>query len=117
MPASCIMASMPELSSRLTHFTDSVIRRMTRINNEHGGINLSQGSPDFDPPGHLTEAAAVAAAQGPHQYAIAWGAHNFREAPAAKQSRFMGLPLDPEAHLVVTLSLIHISEPTRLRRI
>lgn len=96
------MASMPELSGRLTYFTDSVIRRMTRINNEYGGINLSQGFPDFDPPTALTEAAAKAAAQGPHQYAITWGAQNFREALAAKQSRFMGLPLDPEAHLVVT---------------
>lgn len=96
------MASMPELSSRLTYFTDSVIRRMTRINNEYGGINLSQGFPDFDPPTALTEAAAEAAARGPHQYAITWGAQNFREALAAKQSRFMDLPLDPEAHLVVT---------------
>jgi aspartate/methionine/tyrosine aminotransferase len=93
---------VPELSSRLAHFTDSVIRRMTRICNEYGGINLSQGFPDFDPPLVLREAAARAAIEGPHQYAVTWGAPDFREALAAKQRRFMGLPLDADANVVVT---------------
>src|SRR5680860_1013319 len=81
---------------------ESVLRRMTLVNDEHDGINLSQGFPDFDPPAELLEAATRTAAEGPHQYAITWGALNFREALAAKQSRFMNLPLDPEAHIVVT---------------
>jgi aminotransferase len=96
------MPFMPQLSSRLAHFTDSVIRRMTRINQQYGGINLSQGFPDFEPPAVLKEALAQTALAGPHQYAITWGAADFRTALAAKQSRFMGLPLDPELHLVVT---------------
>lgn len=96
------MPVMPRLSSRLQHFTDSVIRRMTRINDLHGGINLSQGFPDFDPPAALREAAARTGREGPHQYAVTWGAPRFRAALAAKQSRFMGLPVDPELHLVVT---------------
>ena len=41
---------MKELSKRTKTFTDSVIRRMTRIANEYDAINLSQGFPDFDPP-------------------------------------------------------------------
>jgi L-glutamine---4-(methylsulfanyl)-2-oxobutanoate aminotransferase len=93
---------MPKLSRRLDHFTDSVIRRMTRISHRYGGINLSQGFPDFDPPAVLKDALARAAADGPHQYAITWGAADFREALAAKQRRFMGLDLDPDLHLVVT---------------
>ena len=93
---------MPPLSRRLAHFTDSVIRRMTRISNENGGINLSQGFPDFDPPLVLREAAARAALEGPHQYAVTWGAPDFRDALAAKQRHFMGLPLDADANLVVT---------------
>jgi aminotransferase len=93
---------MPPLSRRLAHFTDSVIRRMTRISNENGGINLSQGFPDFDPPLVLREAAARAALEGPHQYAVTWGAPDFREALAAKQRYYMGLPLDADANLVVT---------------
>jgi len=93
---------MPRLSRRLAHFTDSVIRRMTRIANEYGAINLSQGFPDFDPPPALLEALADAARNGPHQYAITWGAPEFRAALAAKQRRFMGLDLDPDLHLVVT---------------
>src|SRR5680860_1166548 len=112
-PLSCMIACMPELSGLLAHFTESVIRRMTLINDEHGGINLSQGFPDFDPPSAPLEAVMHSGTEGPHQYAITWGARNFREALAAKQSRFMNLTLDPEAHIVVTLSLIHISEPTR----
>ena len=83
-------------------FTESVIRRMTRVANGCGAINLSQGFPDFDPPAALQEALARVSRQGPHQYAVTWGAPNFRQALARKQSRFMGLPIDPDAHLVVT---------------
>jgi len=93
---------MPKTSGRLNHFTESVIRRMTRVANQCGAVNLSQGFPDFDPPEALLRAAERAAREGPHQYAVTWGAANFRAALAAKQSRRMGLALDPDAHLVVT---------------
>lgn len=75
---------------------------MTRLANEHGAINLSQGFPDFAPPAELLEAAARAARSGPHQYAVTWGAPNFREALARKQTRFMGIPVDPDRNIVVT---------------
>lgn len=86
---------MRPLSERTRDFTDSVIRRMTRISMKYGAVNLSQGFPDFDPPEQLTAALAQAANNGPHQYAVTWGAQNFREALAQKQSRFMGMPVDP----------------------
>lgn len=93
---------MPELSARIGNFTDSVIRRMTRIANAHGAINLSQGFPDFDPPGELKDALEKAAAGSIHQYAVTWGAGNFREALAKKQTKFMGIPIDPDTEVVVT---------------
>lgn len=93
---------MPPTSQRTRHFTESVIRRMTRIANGCGAINLSQGFPDFDPPPALLAAAERAGRQGPHQYAVTWGAANFRQAFARKQARFMGIPIDPDAHVVVT---------------
>jgi aminotransferase len=93
---------MPLTSERTGGFTESVIRRMTRIALEHGAINLSQGFPDFDPPRELTGALAKAAASGPHQYAITWGAANFRRALAEKQRRFMGIPVDPDRNITVT---------------
>jgi aminotransferase len=93
---------MPETSSRTAGFSESVIRRMTRIAQEHGAINLSQGFPDFDPPVELTRALAETAAKGPHQYAITWGAQNFRRALAEKQQRYMGIPIDPETNITVT---------------
>jgi aminotransferase len=93
---------MPETSSRTAGFGESVIRRMTRIALEHGAINLSQGFPDFDPPKDLTRALAETAAKGPHQYAITWGAANFRKALAEKQRRFMGIPIDPDRNITVT---------------
>ena len=93
---------MPQTSTRTAIFTESVIRHMTRVANRYGAINLSQGFPDFDPPAALTTALAQSARTGPHQYAVTWGAPNFRTALAAKQSRWMGLPLDPDRHLVVT---------------
>jgi aminotransferase len=93
---------MPILSRRIENFTDSVIRRMTRIANQHGAVNLSQGFPDFDPPVELKEALKVAAEGDKHQYSITWGAQNFRDALAAKQSKYMGIPIDPQSQIVVT---------------
>jgi aminotransferase len=93
---------MPRTSGRLNHFTESVIRRMTRVANQAGAVNLSQGFPDFDPPPALLQAAERSAREGPHQYAITWGAANFRAALARKQTRFSGVPIDPDANIVVT---------------
>ena len=75
---------------------------MTRISNKYGAINLSQGFPDFDPPKEITDRLAEIAPRGPHQYAITWGAQNFREALAKKQSHFTGLDIDPDKNIVVT---------------
>jgi aminotransferase len=93
---------MPALSDKLSHFTESVIRRMTRVANAHGAVNLSQGFPDFDPPEALTAALERVARPGPHQYAVTWGAPDLRAALAVKQSRWMGLALDADRNFVVT---------------
>jgi aminotransferase len=93
---------MQALSTKTSQFTDSVIRRMTRVSNECGAINLSQGFPDFDPPAAITDRLAEVAHEGPHQYAITWGAQNFREALAAKQAPRVGIDIDPEKNIVVT---------------
>lgn len=93
---------MPKTSIRTSKFAESVIRGMTRLANECGAINLSQGFPDFDPPEAVLKAAERAAREGPHQYAVTWGAPKFRSALAKKQSRFMQLPLDADENVVVT---------------
>ncbi len=93
---------MPTTSHRVGRFTESVIRRMTRVAMECGAVNLSQGFPDFDPPEELRRALEKTAHAGPHQYAVTWGAPGFRRALARKQARFTGLPIDPDQNLVVT---------------
>ena len=93
---------MPALSKRTETFTDSVIRRMTRISNQYGAVNLSQGFPDFEPPRELLDRLAEVSNEDFHQYSITWGAQNFREALAEKQSRLMGRRIDPNAEIVVT---------------
>lgn len=93
---------MRELSTRLNYFTDSVIRRMTRIALDCDAINLSQGFPDFDPPQELKQALESVAKGSIHQYAVTWGAKNFRDALAKKQSRFMGLEINPDTQMVIT---------------
>ncbi|WP_125144464.1 pyridoxal phosphate-dependent aminotransferase [Clostridium transplantifaecale] len=94
---------MPKLSDRVGTFTDSVIRRMTRISDaKEGSINLSQGFPDFDPPKEITDALAKAAAEGPHQYSITFGADNIREALARKHGNAIGRAIDPDKEIVVT---------------
>ena len=93
---------MQNLSERTAGFTDSVIRRMTRVSMQYGAVNLSQGFPDFDPPQTITDRLAQVAHEDFHQYSITWGAQNFREALAAKQSRYMGRAIDPNSEIVVT---------------
>jgi aminotransferase len=93
---------MPATAHRLSIFTESVIREMTRLALRHDAINLAQGFPDFDPPAELL-AALERAVRGPHhQYAVTWGAPRFREALARKITHFSGVPVDPDRNLVVT---------------
>lgn len=93
---------MQNLSERTAGFTDSVIRRMTRISSRYGAVNLSQGFPDFDPPRAILDRLAEVSREDFHQYSITWGAQNLREALAEKQSRCMGHPVDPNGELTVT---------------
>ena len=88
---------MQEMSRKCQYFTDSVIRRMTRIAIANNAINLAQGFPDFDPPKALTDRLAEVSALGPHQYPITMGAPNFRRALAKKCGKWMGRTLDPDA--------------------
>jgi aspartate/methionine/tyrosine aminotransferase len=89
------------ISHKAGQFTESVIREMTRLAAEHGAINLSQGYPDFPAPDILKKAAADAVFGDVNQYAITWGAKNFRDALAAKTKRFIGIDVDPETEITV----------------
>ena len=94
---------MQELSRKNQYFTESVIRRMTRISLGCGAINLAQGFPDFDPPKAMLDRLAEVSYEGPHQYPITMGAPNFRQALANKCGRFMGRKLDPDTEIVATI--------------
>jgi aspartate/methionine/tyrosine aminotransferase len=89
------------ISYKAPQFTESVIREMTRLALQHGAINLSQGFPDFSAPDVLKKAAADAIFADINQYAITWGARNFREAIAEKAKRHLGLGIDPEREITV----------------
>ena len=95
---------MPVMSSRVGAFTDSVIRRMTRISDETpGSINLSQGFPDFDPPGVVLDAMRDMSGGGEqHQYPITFGSKRLRDCLAAEYSPRAGRTIDPEEEVVVT---------------
>jgi aminotransferase len=89
------------VSERSTRFTESVIREMTRLCNQYGGVNLSQGFPDFPAPQIIKDAAARAVMDDVNQYAITWGAPALRQALAAKMKRFTGLEYDTETEMTV----------------
>ena len=93
---------MKPLSLRTANFTDSVIRRMTRVSNRFGAVNLSQGFPDFEPPKEILERLQQVSHEDFHQYSITWGAQNTREALAEKESHYMGIPIDPDSEVVIT---------------
>ncbi len=93
---------MKALSQKTAGFTDSIIRRMTRISNEYNAINLSQGFPDFEPPKPILDRLAAVTNEDFHQYAVTWGAQNFREGAAKKYEHFSGQTIDPNKEIVVT---------------
>ena len=94
---------MQKLSKKTEHFTDSIIRRMTRIAYQYDSINLSQGFPDFAPPEMLMDRLRETAdIPGVHQYSITFGSPALRRALAEKQSRFMGMDIDPDTEITVT---------------
>ncbi|MEP6919558.1 MAG: aminotransferase class I/II-fold pyridoxal phosphate-dependent enzyme [bacterium] len=90
------------VSHKASLFTESVIREMTREALKHGAVNLSQGFPDFAAPADIKQVAMQAIANDINQYAITWGARDFREAIAKKTKWFLGLNVDPETELTVT---------------
>ena len=93
---------MRTVSDKSARFTESVIRGMTRLCEQHGGINLAQGFPDFPAPAELKEAAKRAIDEDHNQYAITWGTREFREAIAAKVARYNGFRSDPDTEVTVT---------------
>ena len=93
---------MATVSDKSARFTESVIRAMTRLCEQHGGINLAQGFPDFPAPMELKEAAKRAIDGDYNQYAVTWGTREFREAIAAKVARYNGIRCDPETEVTVT---------------
>lgn len=89
------------ISKRVQGFTESVIREMTRVVNQYGGVNLAQGMPNFQPPKELIEAAHRALDGEFHQYAITWGTPRLRQAIADKYQKFYGMEVDPERQVTV----------------
>ncbi len=90
------------VSRKASLFTESVIREMTREALKHGAVNLSQGFPDFPAPADIKRAAIEAINDDVNQYAITWGARDFREAIAAKTKSYLGIEIDPETEITVT---------------
>jgi aminotransferase len=96
-----ITRPVPRIAHRVRFFTESVIREMTRVANQHGAINLGQGMPDFDPPEEVKEAACRAIRDGANQYAITWGAPSLRQAIATKARTFNNIDCDPDSQVTV----------------
>src|SRR6204780_5197847 len=89
------------LSDKVEHFTESVIREMTRQALLHGAVNLAQGFPDFPAPVEIKRAAQEAISADVNQYAITWGARNLRQAIARQMKAWQGIPVDPETQITV----------------
>jgi aminotransferase len=90
-----------QISHRAASFQESVIREMTRLHAIHGGVNLAQGFPDFDPPQEIIEAACRALREGHNQYAITWGTPRLREAVARHATEFNRIPTNPQENVTV----------------
>ncbi|ORT93378.1 aminotransferase, partial [Frankia casuarinae] len=103
MPDQTATPARPRVSAKAATFTESVIREMTRLALAHDAVNLAQGFPDFACPPQLKEAAKAAIDADVNQYAITWGAAEFRAAVAAKVAgTYPGWSVDPDTEICVT---------------
>ena len=93
---------MNRTALRASTFTESVIREMTRVSNQHGAINLAQGFPDFAMPEPMKDAACAAIHGDINQYAITWGTPALRLAIAEKYRRWYNMEIDPDREITVT---------------
>src|SRR6185503_12856255 len=100
--SSAVQSTSRHISRKASLFTESVIREMTREAMKYGAVNLSQGFPDFPAPEDIKRVAMQAIADDVNQYAITWGARDFREAIAKKTKWYLGLDIDPETEITVT---------------
>ena len=75
---------------------------MTQLCLKHNAINLSQGTPAYQPPDEVKNAAIAAIQDGYNQYSITWGAPTFREAIAQKMTTFNNIPTDADKDVTVT---------------
>lgn len=96
------MSVKSKLSNKSERFTESVIRGMTQLCLQHNAINLSQGTPAYQPPDEVKQAAIAAIQEGYNQYSITWGAPDFREAIAHKMNTFNGIETDAAKNVTVT---------------
>src|SRR5450755_4143653 len=99
--ADVVAQSKQFLSDKVEHFTESVIREMTRQAKLHGAVNLAQGFPDFPAPAEIKRAAQEAVAADVNQYAITWGAKSLRNAIARQMQEWQGITVDPEKQITV----------------
>lgn len=104
-------------SMKAALFTESVIRQMSQLAKKHEAINLAQGFPDFPCPEELKKAACEAINQDVNQYAVTWGDPQFRQAIAEKESRYLGIPIDPDRHVTVTCGATEAMAATMLATI
>src|SRR5579871_6898708 len=89
------------LSDKVEHFTESVIREMTRQAMLYGAVNLAQGFPDFPAPAEIKRAAQEAIAADVNQYAITWGAKSLRNAIARQMQEWQAVTVNPETQITV----------------
>src|SRR4029450_11524218 len=88
-------------SRKAPRFTESVIREMTRLNQLYGGVNLSQGFPDFPAPAEIKEAACAAINADMNQEDVTGGGRPLREAIAREFTRRYGLPVVPDEQVTI----------------
>ena len=85
-----------ELSTRTSSFQESVIREMTRLGDETGSVNLSQGLPEIEPAQEILISAIDAIQNGENQYTFPFGSFVFRRVIAEKYLRDNAMTVDAE---------------------
>ncbi|MEX2130755.1 MAG: aminotransferase class I/II-fold pyridoxal phosphate-dependent enzyme, partial [Pseudohongiellaceae bacterium] len=75
---------------------------MSRMAQDHGAINLSQGFPDFDCPAALRERVAFHLNNRKNQYPPMAGIPELRQQIAAKVLALYGCKADPDNDITVT---------------
>ncbi|NKB76486.1 MAG: aminotransferase class I/II-fold pyridoxal phosphate-dependent enzyme [Gammaproteobacteria bacterium] len=90
------------IQSKLPDVGTTIFTVMSKLAQDHGAINLSQGFPDFEPEEALLDRVSHYLKTGKNQYPPMIGVPELRQAISSKFTQTRGVDIDPDTEITIT---------------